>query len=452
MKRKYIPTSIPTIVMLILLICVIALTACSKRAVIEVSEESEQGEENASLPIEEPAVPAPQATDVFPEPEEQLVVPNEEQESGVPQEIASAPQEIQSVLESEAPTTTQLVDQTQQLVEKSQRLFPEFKPGLLVHFLDVGYGDSTLIQTPKGENILIDCGDYPSGRMVVNYLAEAGVDQLDMLVLSSPAKEHVGGCDYVLQYFYVDNLYDNGLEGETKEYKLFLSTVEDNGIHRVSLHGTISLDLDDGVRAKILTPYHGRNFISNTKDNSLLFKLDYGDVGFLIAGDCRKGCERELLEYYKPEDLSATIYRVGDHGSEDAATELFLDAVLPQISVVSTQTDPSKETPSQDMLARLKKYGSRIFRTDYDGNVLIKTDGKEYAIDISSGIEHKDLSGQQNTTRTASYDCPFVAHQYSNLFYPLECTLTPNIEPENRLCFADEDEAFGAGFVRYTKC
>jgi len=425
-------------IIIFLIVIAIALSACRKGAADDI--------QNASQ------APMPQATDVISD--EPVVAPSE---TGSPTE-AVAPEVEAPIAQPEVPApanisqpteTQQLVEQTEKIVQESRRLVPDFEPKVFVHFIDVGYGDATLIQAPSS-NILVDCGGPETGRFVADYLNLAGVDKLDALVLSSPDIEHSGGCDQVLQYYRPDILYDNGLESDTKEYNLLMTTVEDEGIDRLTLHEPLDLALGDEVTARILTPYHGRMAIDNIKDNSLLFKLEYLNVSFLIAGDCRKGCERELLGYYRQGELSAPVLKVGDHGSKDAATELFLDAVMPELSVISTQESPSREIPSPDTLSRLRKYGSRLLRTDYDGHIIVSTDGTAYGVRISRGIEY--LDGEGNLSSMAYDDCRFVAHQQSNIYYPTECSFAPNIEPENRMCFTYEGEAVDMGFTRYKWC
>ena len=101
-------------------------------------------------------------------------------------------------------------------------------------------------------------------------------------------------------------------------------------------------------------------------------------------------------------------------------------------------------------IARLKKYGTTVYRTDLDGHVLVKSDGNVYSVVTTRGIEHLDALGQLQTV--PYHACRFVAHQYANVFYPIDCRYTPNIEPQNRICFGTEDEAVDTGFVKYAKC
>ncbi len=467
-QHKHYVTALLSIFFLIMLLL---LVACQKEE--EVAKNDAAAETDAT-PVEAenadaapspdaPLVPLPQATAVFPQPEgkpAEQEKPVQEPWQDTPRQDAPLPTVAKPQAQPSPPpsplaqskSTQQLVEETQQLVEKSRRILPDFTPDLLVHFIDVGYGDATLVQTPGGKNILMDCGSYSMGRYLVHYLLNAGVRELDTLIVSTPDKEHVGGCDYIIQYFHVNKIYTNGLDRESQEYKLFISSVEDMNMDYAVLHEPLALESKDAFKATILTPYHGRQLIGNMKDNSLLLRLDYGMVGFLLASDCSKGCERELLEYYPLSDLRANVFKVGDHGSDDAATELFLDVALPEVSIISTATDDVRELPSPDTLSRLRKYGSNIFRTDYDGTIVVKSDGEAYSMAIERGIEHKDLSGKQNLTLTPYDRCRFIAHQYSNVYYPLECPYTPNIEPENRICFLNEQTAVDLGLVRLAKC
>lgn len=459
-----------SMILALLFILLLVLSACNRSSSsADMDEENSVGDEENTAPTdttEDPVAPVPQATNIFPEPVRQPIVvadaaediSDDETETVEGAETDTTQQPVTSSAassaeteSSESATVQEIIEETEALVETSRRLLPDFNPDVTVHFIDVGLGDATLVQTASGKNVLVDCGDYTMGRRIVNYLRQENVEQLDALVVSSPRNEHVGGCDYVIQYFPPGQIYDTGMDSELRPFKLFMATIEDSDLNYVSLHEPVTFDLDDTTTASVLTPYHGRTR-GNVKDNSLVFKLDHGDVHFLIAGDCSKGCERELREYYPPEELQTTIFRVGDHGSDDVATELFLDVALPDVAVLSTVNDPTSNLPSLSTLRRLQKYDAKIYRTDYDGDVIVRTDGRGYVIDVRKGIQHIDLSGQQNYTVSPYSECPFVAHLYSNVYYPLDCAYTPNIEPENRLCLTSEKQAFDLGLVKYTKC
>ncbi len=459
---------IASIVIILLLIGLsISLFGCKKSVrTTEGNDEAKDAltETDTAVPAgAEQVVPAPmpEATGVFPASEpEQAVEP-----SSVPSSASAIGTVAQDAVQNETTTqlpvapvqepnpTEQLVQETQQLVARSQRLLPDFKPGVSVHFIDIGMGDATLVRVGK-RNILVDCGPYATRQQVVQYLADAGVKRLDALVISSPRQEHVGGCDYVLQYLDVDKVYDNGLDSPADEYKMFRSTLEDGNYEHISLHEPLTLDFIDlqDTRVEILTPYHGRSFIGNVKDNSLVLRVQYGRISFLITGDCGKGCERQMREYYRPDTLRTTIYQVGDHGGDGVATELFLDIALPELSVISAAMDKAADVPSPGTLARLRKYGSRIMRTDYDGDVVIETDGKAYSVAISRGIPHIDLVSPGNYTFSAYSDCPFMAHIYGDVYYPIDCSFALNVEDENRVCFTSERQAVDSGLFKYGKC
>ena len=470
MKKHSIIASI--VIILLLIGLSIGFYGCKKS--VRTTEDNDEAkdaltETDTAVPAEgEQVVPAPmpEATGVFPAPE-----PEQESEpssaTSPTSTIGTAAQDavqnetitpvpvapVQEPNQNPTNPTEQLVQETQQLVARSQRLLPDFKPGVSVHFIDIGMGDATLVRVGK-RNILVDCGSYATRQQVVQYLTDAGVRRLDALVISSPRQEHVGGCDYVLQYLDVDKVYDNGLDSSSDEYKMFFSTLEDGNYEHISLHEPLTLDFIDlqDTRVEILTPYHGRNFIGNVKDNSLVLRVQQGKISFLITGDCGKGCERQIREYYSPNTLRTTIYQVGDHGGDGVATELFLDIALPELSVISAAMDKASDVPSPGTLARLRKYGSRIMRTDYDGDVVVETDGKAYSVAISRGIPHIDLSGQGNYTFSAYSDCPFMAHVYGDVYYPIDCSFALNVEDENRVCFTSERQAIDAGLFKYGKC
>jgi len=414
-----------------------------KRVVMEEGIEVRWGDD------EEPLIPAPKAAGLFDGETEG------EDDTGTVAGEDTVPEESDALNGTETNSssdTKKLIEETEQLLRDSQRRLPNFNPDAFVHVLDVGYGQAIVIQMPNGDNVLVDCGPYSQSSFVLEYLDSLGIAELEALVLTSPRKEHVGGCDRILQYIHVEKIVHNGLNGRSRDYDQFMDTIEADSLRRIVLHAPYVLDSNDKTSLTIIPPYDSHKLITSLKDNSLLVRFVHGDVSFLIAGDCRRGCERALLEDYDPVDLLSTVYVVGDHGSEKAANPLFLEAVLPLVAIFSTQAGFDPEAPSLATLRRLRNLGSQIIRTDYDGTVVVKTDGDAYVTSITNGIEFIDPTGKFNTTFMPYDDCRYVAHVNSNIYYPMECSFAPDIEPQNRLCFPDGDVAFDFGFTEYNRC
>ena len=250
---------------------------------------------------------------------------------------------------------------------------------LKIHFLDVGEGDSILIQTPKGKAVLVDTGNLITGFKVVKYLQKNGIQNLDYLVLTHPHLDHIGGTFFILQMINVKKIYDNGqdlsqLIESFDAYRWYEQLVRENDNYRVLKLGDEFLV--DGVKFKILWPPCPFIF-SDFNTNSLVIMVEYKKFRCLLSGDLTELGENELLKIGENEllksgiDIKANILKVAHHGSKDATSEEFLKAVSPSISIISVNRDNIRGYPSEEILRRLKNLGIKIYRTDLNGNVII---------------------------------------------------------------------------------
>ena len=248
--------------------------------------------------------------------------------------------------------------------------FAESKP-LKIHFIDVGEGDSILIEAPNGEAALIDAGNLISGFRVAEYLKENDIQDLEYLIFTHPHLDHIGGAFFVLQMLKVKNVYDNGedLSGLVKSSDLYrwyatLARREEN--YRVLKTEDI-LSLGE-VSLKVLWP--PRPFVlSDFNSNSLVIMLRYGKFSCLLTGDLTSIAEEMLLG--AGVDLKADVLKVGHHGAGDASSEEFLDEVSPQIAIISVNAENIRGYPSMAVLEKLRTVGSGVYRTDEQGDIVL---------------------------------------------------------------------------------
>lgn len=257
---------------------------------------------------------------------------------------------------------------------------------LKIHFLDVGEGDSILIQTPKGKTILVDAGNLISGFRVVEYLKKNNIHNLDYLIFTHPDLDHIGGAFFILQMMDVKRIYDNGedLTRRAKSsdvYRWYEELVRNNRNFDV-LQAEDNFLLDEVV-FKVLWPY--RPFIfSSFNPNSLVIMIEYKKFRCLLTGDLTIPAEKELLK--KLKDLKADVLKVGHHGSNSSSEE-FLRVVSPEISVISVNKENIRGYPAEEVLKRLEKFSSKVYRTDRDGDIIINAeDGKIWTIADTSAI------------------------------------------------------------------
>ena len=245
---------------------------------------------------------------------------------------------------------------------------------LHVAFLNIGQGDAIFIQTPAGQQILVDGGLYPSllneqlGRQMPFW-----DKSLDLMIATHPDADHVAGLVGVFDRYQVELLITDGEGlGESEIYDAVLLAAE---AHQTALHIALAgeqIDLGDGVRLEFLHP--GPELDSEDRNNnSVAFRLIYGDFSLLLTGDAEQEAEQAMVD--SGRSLSALVFKAGHHGSNGSSNAFFLAAVDPQVIVVSAGRDNRYGHPHPDMLQRATNIGAVVLRTDQLGTIEVISDG-----------------------------------------------------------------------------
>jgi competence protein ComEC len=247
---------------------------------------------------------------------------------------------------------------------------------LSVYFLDVGQGDSTLFVV-DGKTILIDAGETDMGDRVVSDLKRLGVTRIDLLVATHPHSDHMGGMQKVLAAFPVGQVLDTGLPHPSPVYEHFLETVEQKKIpYRIAEQGQ-AIDVDPALRVFVLSPPKAR-YGDDPNTNSVVLRISYGMIDFLMTGDVSGEGEDALLTSGYP--LDAEILKVAHHGSSSSTSPEFLARVHPEMAIISLGVDNPYGYPHTETQHLLQKDGVVIYRTDNNGTVVVRTDGMSYSV------------------------------------------------------------------------
>ncbi|MBQ6131929.1 MAG: ComEC/Rec2 family competence protein, partial [Selenomonadaceae bacterium] len=254
-----------------------------------------------------------------------------------------------------------------------------FKAGdVEVSFVDVGQGDCAVVITPHGKCLIFDTGGVREhmfdvgGRVVVPYLKHENIRAVDKIFLTHVHEDHAGGAGAVIKKLPVSEIIT---AGEPKsEYAAVFGIAEEYLPPLRAGHAGEIFSVD-GVQVEILfAPNVGTgNEISN------VYRVRYGDVTFLITGDLVKEIEEQILR--AGVDVSATVLKVGHHGSATSSSEEFLRAVKPKCSVICVGYGNNFGHPRAEVLERLKNLPTKIYRTDRDGLIKFKTDGKSLRVE-----------------------------------------------------------------------
>ena len=245
---------------------------------------------------------------------------------------------------------------------------------LSVHFFDIGQGDSILIVTPSGRRALIDGGPEADGASQALAGALSGDRGLDLAVMTHPDADHGRGLLEVLDRYKVGMALSGPAEPDDDIQAQWEQRLRKHNIASAEVWAGYVVSLGDGVELRVLNPPPGR-VSGDSNDNSVVFRLTYGEVSFLLTADIGHSVEERLLR--EDVELSATVLKVGHHGSKTATSQRFLDAVNPAVAVISVGRDNSYGHPAGEVVARLElRLGAgKVYRTDLDGDVVVVTDG-----------------------------------------------------------------------------
>ncbi|MEW9676978.1 MBL fold metallo-hydrolase [Lentibacillus sp. L22] len=244
-----------------------------------------------------------------------------------------------------------------------------------IHFIDVGQGDSTLIETPGKKNILIDAGPPRAGKDVVEFLKARGIKKIDLLIATHPDIDHIGGLPTVMKSFKIDKALDSGKLHSTKTYVRYINQIHKHKIPvNIAKQGDV-VDVDPLVDISVLNSYEEHK---NNNQSSIVLKVGYNEVDFLLMADAERGQEEQLMEQEK--DVQSDIYKVGHHGSNTSTSYRFLNLVKPKVAILTYSKMNHYGHPVDRVVGNLQRIHSMIYSTAVYGDISIVTNGKGYFI------------------------------------------------------------------------
>ena len=311
-----------------------------------------------------------------------------------------------------------------------------------MHFIDVGQALSVLVEC-DGQFMLYDGGNVDDGSLVVSYLQSRGVEELQYVFCSHAHEDHVGGLAAALAYFPANHVYSPVTESSTKCFNDFVKYTHQQGLQvEVPTAGTVWQLGSATVR--LLGPVAQ---YSDTNDTSLVLRIDYGSTSFLLTGDMEKTAETDLVN--SGADLKADVLQVGHHGSSTSTGYLFLNAVLPEMGVISCGAGNKYGHPHEETLSILRDAGVDVYRTDLQGTITIGSDGQNYTV----GTEHFVPDAQLNPTDPAASGTAqqgYIGNVNSKKFHLPSCANLP--AEKNQILFSSYQEAVAAGYTPCSSC
>ncbi len=311
-----------------------------------------------------------------------------------------------------------------------------------MHFIDVGQALSVLVEC-DGQFMLYDGGNVDDGSLVVSYLQKQGVEQLQYVFCSHAHEDHVGGLAAVMAKFTAGHAYSPVAEASTKCFNDFVKYTQQQGLQlEVPTVGTVW-----PLGSATVTMLGPVAQYDDTNDTSIVLRIDYGSTSFLLTGDMEKTAETDLVN--SGANLKADVLQVGHHGSSTSPGYMFLNAVLPEMGIISCGANNKYDHPHEETLSILRDAGVDVYRTDLQGTITIGSDGQNYTV----GTEHFVPDGELNPTDPAASGTAqqaYIGNVNSKKFHLPSCTNLPT--EKNQILFSSYDEAIAAGYTPCSSC
>ncbi|NWQ44033.1 MBL fold metallo-hydrolase [Bacillus sp. EB106-08-02-XG196] len=247
---------------------------------------------------------------------------------------------------------------------------------LTVHFIDVGQGDSTLLQfSDDGEDftILIDAGNW-TGDEVVQYLKLQHVSQIDIAVGTHPDADHIGQLDQVINTFNVGEVWLSGNTNPSQTFQRLLKAIDSKVVDYYEPRMGDQFEIGP-LKIDVLYP---KTISEHDNEESISLKLTYGEVTFILTGDATTEDELNMLQ--SGIDMKADILKLGHHGSSTSTHPTFLREVDPDVAIYSAGLNNTYGHPHDEVINLVQNSKIQLYGTDVHGTVLVETDGKDYQI------------------------------------------------------------------------
>lgn len=241
---------------------------------------------------------------------------------------------------------------------------------LSIHIIDVGQGDSILIQTPNKTNILVDGGDEDSYLIVKKFLKYKKVKNIDFIIATHPDTDHIGSLDNIISKFNVSNIYIPNKKTNSESFFNLIQACRLKNINPKFLKAGNMLNLDNNIKLTVLNPSYTH---LDNNSNSIVFKLDYNKKSFLFTGDCTYENEQEILEKFNLGKIN--FLKVAHHGSKNSSSENFIKSIRPDVAAISCGYDNEYGHPHKETLINLSKTNTLVYRTDKQGHLSFFSDG-----------------------------------------------------------------------------
>jgi len=250
----------------------------------------------------------------------------------------------------------------------------EQEHSLGIAFLDVGQGDATLIDFSTGEQMLIDCAVDARVLEALGRHMSFFDRSIDYLVITHPDLDHYGGCVDVMRRFKIGTIVYTGAEKENSFFRSFMQEIErqiEGGVEYIVLDRQVKWYLGDTL---VYFLYPDRSIVGDSKEannGSIIMKISYGEQDILLTGDAEQEREEYLIHRYGSL-LDVEVLKGGHHGSNTSSILELVSSTSPDMVIFSAGKENRFGHPSPRVAKRFERSGSQIYRTDQDGDVVLR--------------------------------------------------------------------------------
>lgn len=259
-----------------------------------------------------------------------------------------------------------------------------------VDIIAVGHGDSILVGSAAGKHLLIDGGEAEAAPAILAVLRARSACPLDLILLTHPHSDHVGGLSRLAEECGARAFMDSGYHHESRIYAHLLEILERRGIPLLQAEVWRQIDLGSGAVLTLLGP--PRPFLEDGTEganaSSVVSRLSVGKVSVLFAGDANAPEEVWLLG--RGFSLRSTVLKVGHHGSRTSSTAPFLAAVAPRLAVISNRPDAPKH-PHPETLERLRAANAQMLETGREGTIHLELDTETVTWATANHPQHQEV-------------------------------------------------------------
>lgn len=243
-----------------------------------------------------------------------------------------------------------------------------------IHFIEVGQGDSILIETPMKKTILIDGGPPEAGKTVSQFLKDHQIEHIDLLISTHPHIDHIGGLRHVIDHIPVTKIIDSGQQHTTKTYRQLQRLIKKKNIPVTTAKQGDEINIDPFLHIRVLNSYEKGN---SHNEAALVLHVSYKEKSFLLMSDVEKKQEREMIEQ---GNLTSDIIKIGHHGSKTSSSLQFLQAVRPDIALITYDVHNDYGHPAKTVINNLLHLDVNIYSTATFGHLTLVTDGFHYLL------------------------------------------------------------------------